>query len=115
MDVCEPDQSDVVLCNPFKKDILLFILIENLVVCVPSTTADCNLFNNHGNKKVVGGNYNVLGGNYNVLVYYVNASAPDSEGVVLCNTLKWDILLGVHIHFKISKMCAVCEPYKTKE
>ena len=56
-------------------------LVKNLVVCVPSTTADCNLFNNHRDKKVVGGNYNVL-------VYYKNASAPDPEGVVLCNTFK---------------------------
>ena len=32
-------------------------LVKNLVICVPSTTADCNLFNNHRKKKVVGGNY----------------------------------------------------------
>ena len=63
--------SNKILCCSF--------LVKNLVVCVPSTTADCNLFNNHTNKKVVGGNYNVL-------VYYKNASAPDPEGVVLCNT-----------------------------
>ena len=56
-------------------------LVKNLVVCVPSTTADCNLLSNHRNKKVVGGNYNVL-------VYYKNASAPDPEGAVLCNTFK---------------------------
>ena len=60
---------------------LLFISGQNLVVCVPAMTADCNLFNNHRNKKVVGGNYNVL-------VYYKNASAPNPEGVVLCNTFK---------------------------
>ena len=53
-------------------------LIENHSVCVPSTTVDCNLFLNHRNKKVVGGNCNVPG-------YYKNASAPDLEGVVLCN------------------------------
>ena len=98
-----PNPEGVVLYNTFKWDILLFILIENLVVCVHTTTANCNLFNNHRNKKVVGGNYIVL-------VHYQNASAPSPEGVVLCNTHKWDILLGVHIHFKISKMCAVCEP-----
>ena len=56
-------------------------LVKNLAVCVPSTTADCKLFNNHRNKKVVGGNCNVLG-------CYENASAPDLEGVVLCNTFK---------------------------
>ena len=35
-------------------------LVKNLVVSVPSTTVDGNLFNNHRDKKVVGGNYNVL-------------------------------------------------------
>ena len=54
---------------------ILFILIENLVVCVHTTIVDCNLFNNNRNKKVVGGNYNVS-------VFYKNASAPDPEGVV---------------------------------
>ena len=57
-------------------------LVKNHFVCVPSTTADCKLFNNHRNKKVVGG------GNCNVLGYYKNASTPDLEGVVLCNTFK---------------------------
>jgi hypothetical protein len=76
-----PDPESIVLCNTFKCDILLFILIANLVVCVPSTTANCNLSNNPRNKKVVGGNCNVL-------VYYKNASAPDPEGVVLCNPFK---------------------------
>ena len=70
-----PDPEGVVLCNTFKYDILLFILIGNLIVCVPSTTADCNLFNNHRNKKVVGGKHNIL-------VQYADASVPDPEGVV---------------------------------
>ena len=39
MDASAPHPSSVVLCNPFKGDILLFILIENHVVCVPSTPA----------------------------------------------------------------------------
>ena len=65
--------SNVIFCGSF--------LVKNHFVCVPSTTADCNLFNNHRNKKVVGGNYNVL-------VYYKNARAPHSEGVVLCNNFK---------------------------
>ena len=42
-------------------------LVINHFVCVPSATADCNLFNNHRNK-------NVVKGNYNVLVYYCNTS-----------------------------------------
>ena len=49
------NSKGVVLCNTFKYDLWLFILIRNLIVFVPSTTADCNLFNNHRNKKVVGG------------------------------------------------------------
>ena len=56
-------------------------LVKNLVVCVPSTTADCNLLIKHTDKKVVGGNYNVL-------VYYKNVSASYPEGVVLCNPFK---------------------------
>ena len=63
-------------------------LVKNLVVCVPSTTADCNLFNNHRNRKVVKGKHNVL-------VLYVNDSAPNPFGVVLCNTFIWDILLFI--------------------
>ena len=77
--------------------------VKNLVVCayLPTTPADCNLFNNHRNKSMVGGNYNVS-------AFYKNASAPGPEGVVLCNTFKWDILLCVHhIHFKSLK-CVLC-------
>ncbi|OEU11655.1 hypothetical protein FRACYDRAFT_244773 [Fragilariopsis cylindrus CCMP1102] len=33
-------------------------------------------------------NKSMVGGNYNVLVFYKNASAPNPEGVVLCNTFK---------------------------
>ena len=78
-----------------------FILIENHVICVPSTTADCKLFNNHRNKKVIGGNYNVL-------VHYKNASAPNPEGVILCNPFKWDILL-----FILIENLVVCVPSTT--
>ena len=87
-----PDPSDVVLCNPFKWDILLFILINNhAVVFVPSTPAKWISFRNRRNKKVVGGIHNVH-------ISYADASAPNLFGVVLCNTFKWDILLWVHIH-----------------
>ena len=85
------DPEGVVLCNTFKWDIVLFILIKNLVICVPSTTADCNSFKNQRNKKLVWSNYNAL-------VHYKNGSASDPEGVVLCNTFKWDILLFVRTH-----------------
>ena len=56
---------------------------QNLVVvCVPSTTADCDLFNNnHRNKKVVGGNCNIL-------VHYVDVNAPIPSSVVLLNSFK---------------------------
>ena len=70
---------------------------------MPSTTADCDLFNNHKNKKVVGGNYSVL-------VYYENASAPDPEGFVLCNTFEYDILL-----FILVKNLVVCVPAMTAD
>ena len=55
-----------------------FILIGNLVVFVPATTAKQILFLNHMNREVVGGKHNVL-------VYYVNICAPDPAGVVLWN------------------------------
>ena len=59
---------------------LYSFLIENHVICVPSTTAKWISFQNHRNRKVVRGKHNIL-------VLYVNASAPDPSGVVLCNTL----------------------------
>ena len=37
-DISEPDPSGVVVCNPFKWDILCSFLIKNLVIFVPSTT-----------------------------------------------------------------------------
>ena len=58
-----------------------FILIENLVVCVPSTTVKQILFLNHRKRKVVGGKDSVL-------EYYMDASAPDLSGVVLWNPFK---------------------------
>ena len=69
-------------------------LVKNHFVCVLSTTVDCNLFNNHRSKELVGGNYNVL-------IYYQNASAPDPEGVVLYNTLSNEIYIVVHFWSKI--------------
>ena len=65
--------SNEIFCGSF--------LIENLVVCVPSTTAKSFLFSNHMNKKVVGGIHNVH-------ISYADDSAPDSSGIVLCNTFK---------------------------
>ena len=85
--------SNEIYCGSF--------LVKNLVVCVHTTTVDCNLFNNHRNQKVVGGNYNVL-------VYYKHASAPDPESIVLCNTFKCDILLLILIENLV-----VCVPSTT--
>ena len=85
MDASAPNPSGLVLCNPFKWDILWFILIKNLVICVPTTLAKQILFLNHMNKKVVGGKHNIL-------VHYVDVCAPNLFVVVLCNTFKWDIL-----------------------
>ena len=74
-----------VRCNPFKWDILWFILIKNLLISVPTTLAKQILFLNHMNRKVVGDKHNAL-------VHYMDASAPDPSGVVFCNPFKWDIL-----------------------
>ena len=88
IDASAPNPSGVVLWNPSIWDILLFILIKNHVVCVPSTIAKWISFRNHKNKTVVRGNHNVL-------ALYVDASAPGPSGVVLCNPFKWDILLSI--------------------
>ena len=81
-----PNLSGVVHCNPFKWDILCsFLTKKHVVVSVPSTPAKWILFHNHMKR-------NAVGGKHNVLIHYVDASAPDSSGVVLCNTFKWDIL-----------------------
>ena len=98
MDASASGSSSVVLCNPFKWDILLFILINNHVVCVPSTIAKWISFYNHRNRKVVKGKHNVL-------VLYVDACVPDPFGVVLCNPFIWDILL-----FILIKNLVVCVP-----
>ena len=62
-------------------EIFCGISIKNLVICVPTTLAKQILFRNHMNRKLVDGKHNVL-------IQYVDASAPDSSGVVLCNTFK---------------------------
>ena len=104
MDASAPDSEGVVFCKAFKWDTVLFILIENLVVSVPSTTADCNLFNNHRNRKVVGGKHNVL-------LLYLDVSTPCPSGGVLCNPFKRDILCS----FLIKKSCCfLCACHKSK-
>ena len=56
-------------------------LIKKACFCVPTTKAKFILFLNHMNKKVVGGKHKVL-------IHYVDASAPNPSGAVLCNTFK---------------------------
>ena len=81
VNVCAPNPAGVVQWNPFKWDILWFILIQNLVICVPTTLAKRILSPNHMNKKVVGGKSNVL-------IHYVDVCAPDPFDVVFCNPFK---------------------------
>ena len=75
-----PTLSNEIFCGSF--------LIQNLAIFVCATTAKWILFLNHRNRKVVGGKHNVL-------AHYVNASAPDSSGVVLYNYFKWECLLFI--------------------
>ena len=85
VNVSAPNPTIVVLWNPFKWEILKFISIENLVVCVPSTVAKWISFRNQRHRKVVGGKQNIL-------VHYWDVSAPGPSVVVLCNSFIWDIL-----------------------
>ena len=88
VDANAPDPSGVVLWNPFKWDILCSFLIKNLVIFVSATSAKWISFCNHRNRKFVLGKRNVL-------VHYMDVSALQPSGVVLCNCFKWDILLFV--------------------
>ena len=98
VNVCASSPSGVVVCNPFKWDILYSFLTRNPVgFCVPTTPAKRILFLNHNNRKVAGGKHNVL-------VHYVNACAPDPSGVVLCNAFIWDILWFI----SDPKSCCLC-------
>ena len=105
MDASTPDPFGVVLCNPFKWDILLFILIENHVVCVPSTTAKWISFCNHKNRKVVGGKHNVL-------VHYLDAVHPTHP--VLSSTTLSNEIFCIHFWLKIM-LLFLCLPQKQNE
>ena len=69
VDDSAPDPSGIVVCNPFKWDILCLFLIKNhhVVFCVPALKAKWTLFLNHRDRKVVGGKQNKL-------VHYVDVS-----------------------------------------
>ena len=102
VDVRALDPSGVVLYNPFFWDIMY------------STPAKWIPFCNHKNRKVVGGKHNVL-------VLYVNASAPNPSGVVICNPFKWDILWFISdwkscylCAYPISKTNFIPQPHEQK-
>ena len=106
VDVSAPNSEGVVLCNPFKWDILWFILIENhVVVFVPSIAAKWISFRNHKTRKVVGGKHSVL-------VLYVNASASNPSCFVLCNPFKWDIFYSFLIKNQVVVVCVPSTPWK---
>ena len=98
MDASTPDPFGVVLCNPFKWDILCSFLTKNLVIFVFATTANRISFPNHRNR-------NVVGGKHNVLVHYLDVSAPDPSSAVLCNLFKWDILCSLKFSDQKSSCC----------
>ena len=105
VDVIAPNLFGVVLCNPFKWDILCsFLTKKHVVVSVPSTPAIWISFHNHMDRKVVGGKLNAL-------ILYVNACAPNLSGVVLCNPFKWDILCS----FLTKKLLFLCLPHQQNE
>ena len=88
--LCESFCSWPSWCYPlqsFQIRYLVFISDQKswIFLCVPATKAKWILFLNHRNRKV-------LGGKHNISVYYVNACASDSCGVVLWNPFKWDFL-----------------------
>ena len=103
MNASAPDPAGVVLCNPFKWEILMLMLIENHVISVPSTPAKWISFRNHKNRKVVGGKNNVL-------VLYVDPSAPNPSGVVLWDHFIWSILYSFLIKNHVQKSWFVFVP-----
>ena len=62
-------------------DILWFILIKKLVICVPTTLAKQNFIPQQQDQKV-------MGDKHNVLVHFLNVCAPKSSGIVLCNPVR---------------------------
>ena len=107
--VCSPDQSGVVVCNPFKWDVLCSFLIENhAVFCVPAITEKWIFPLNYRNRKVVGDTQDVL-------IHYVDISAPNLFGVVLWNhgTLLYEILCGCGLMFLLKNHVCLCVPTTT--
>ena len=66
----------------------LFLVKNHLVVFVPSTTVKWVSFCNHRSRKFVGAKHNVI-------LLYVDVSASNISGVVLCIPFIWDILLFI--------------------
>ena len=100
-----PNPSGAALCNPFKWDILLFILIKNLVfVCLLCAyhISKTILFPQPHEQKVVGGKLNAL-------LHYVDVCAPDPSGVLSSATLSYEIFCDS----SLIKNLVVCVPSTT--
>ena len=106
VDVSATGLFGVVFCNPFKWIILYFIFSDpkSCYFCVPASIAKWILFLNHRNRKVIGCQHNVL------IVHYLNITAPNLFGVVLCNPFKWDILWFI----SDQKSCFLCACLKAR-
>ena len=85
VDASSTSLSGVVLCNqPFQMRYFVvhyFWSKISIFVCMPAIKVKCILFCNHRNRKVAGCQHNIL-------VYYVDVSAPNLFGAVLCNPFK---------------------------
>ena len=99
VNVCAPDLAGVVIWNSFTWYFFGSLLSKNLVIFVRATTVKWILFLNHMYRKVVGGTHNVL-------VRYMDISAPNPSGVVVCNPFKWDVLCS----FLIKNHVVFCVP-----
>ena len=99
VNACAPDPSAVLLCNHFIWDILWFISDWKSCCLCAYHNSKMNSFLNQMNKKVVGGVHNVL-------IHYLDASAPDPSGTVLCIPFRWDILWFISDWKSCCLLCA---------
>ena len=76
--LCAPPSNEILCGSLSLVEIMLFCVCVCVCVCVCATTAKEILFFNHRKKKVVGGKHNLI-------VYYVDASASDTSGIVTYN------------------------------
>ena len=83
--------------EPFhmRYSVVHFVWKSCYFVC--ATAVKLILFLNHMNRKMVGDKHNIL-------VHYVDVSAPESSGIVLCNPVRWNILWFI----LIKKLVILC-------